>query len=149
MEKLKKVFCCYNFLNFQCSNIFLQCSLLVFQIHSGSKAVSLKRSATSRPSVSRLCPLSRHTFNPSFTGKQVTHTRKIFSHSKFRKLQQQSTITKFAHVYFQDVEESKTIMIQYKTRREAEAAMLKSNQFTERTLRLTWHTSSLGDSAGM
>jgi len=47
----------------------------------------------------------------------------------------------------EDVEESKTIMIQYKTRREAEAAMLKSNQFTERTLRLTWHTSSLGDSA--
>ena len=95
MGKLKKVFCCYNFLNFQCSNIFLQCSLLVFQFHSGSKAVSLKRSATSRPSVSRLCPLSRHTFNPSFTGKQVTHTRKIFSHSKFRKLQQQSTISKF------------------------------------------------------
>ena len=93
MGKLKKVFCCYNFLNFQCSNIFLQCSLLVFQFHSGSKAVSLKRSATSRPSVSRLCPLSRHTFNPSFTGKQVTHTRKIFSHSKFRKLQQQSTIS--------------------------------------------------------
>jgi len=43
-------------------------------------------------------------------------------------------------------EESKTIMIQYKTRREAETAMLKSNQFTERSLQLTWHTISLGDS---
>ena len=49
--------------------------------------------------------------------------------------------------YFQD-EESKTIMIQYKTRREAETAMLKSNQFTERSLQLTWHTISLGDSTG-
>ena len=49
MVELKKVFCCYNFLNFQCSNIFLTCSLLVFQSHLGSKAVSLKRSATSRP----------------------------------------------------------------------------------------------------
>ena len=48
---------------------------------------------------------------------------------------------------FQD-EESKTIMIQYKTRREAETAMLKSNQFTERSLQLTWHTISLGDSTG-
>ena len=45
-------------------------------------------------------------------------------------------------------EESKTIMIQYKTRREAETAMLKSNQFTERSLQLTWHTISLGDSTG-
>merc|ERR1711971_898330 len=43
-------------------------------------------------------------------------------------------------------EESKTIMIQYKTRREAATAMLKSNQFTERSLQLTWHTISLGDS---
>ena len=39
-------------------------------------------------------------------------------------------------------------MIQYKTRREAETAMLKSNQFTERSLQLTWHTISLGDSTG-
>ena len=82
----KILFCCNNFLNFQCSNIFLRCSLLVFQFHSGSKAESLKRSETSRPSALRLCPLFRHTFDPSFTGKQVTHTRKIFSHSKSRKL---------------------------------------------------------------
>jgi len=45
-----------------------------------------------------------------------------------------------------DVEEGKNIMIKYKNRFEAETAMLKSNQFTERSLRLTWHTSSLGDS---
>ena len=43
-------------------------------------------------------------------------------------------------------EDGRAVMIQYKTRREAETAMLKSNQFAERSLRLTWHTSSLGDS---
>ena len=47
-----------------------------------------------------------------------------------------------------DVEEGRTLMIKYKNRFEAETAMLKSNQFTERSVRLTWHTSSLGDSSG-
>ena len=42
-----------------------------------------------------------------------------------------------------DPEDGRAVMIQYKTRREAETAMLKSNQFAERSLRLTWHTSSL------
>ena len=97
-ENEKKTFCCYNFLNFQCSNLFLQCSLLVFQFHSGSKTVSQKRSATSRPSASRLCPLSRHIFNHSFNGKQVIRTRKTFSHSKLRKLQQQNTISTFVRL---------------------------------------------------
>jgi len=46
-----------------------------------------------------------------------------------------------------DVEEGKTLMIKYKNRFEAETAMLKSNQFNERPVRLTWHTSSLGDSS--
>ena len=71
--------CSYNFLNFLCSNIFLGPSLIIFQFHSGSKAVYLKRSATFRPSVLMLVmpSFSMH-FNPSFTGKQVPHTRKYF-----------------------------------------------------------------------
>jgi len=46
-----------------------------------------------------------------------------------------------------DVDEGRTLMIKYKNRFEAETAMLKSNHFTERSVRLTWHTSSLGDSS--
>ena len=56
--------------------------------------------------------------------------------------------TKVLLLFTDDVEEGKTLMIKYKNRFEAETAMLKSNQFNERPVRLTWHTSSLGDSSG-
>ena len=42
-------------------------------------------------------------------------------------------------------EDNKAIIVQYKSRREAEIAMLKATKFNNRDLKLTWHSSSSGD----
>ena len=44
-------------------------------------------------------------------------------------------------------EDSKTLLVQFKTRREAEAAMLKAKAMGESELSLSWHSTSIGDSS--
>merc|ERR1712045_157298 len=42
-------------------------------------------------------------------------------------------------------EDNKALIVQYKSRREAEIAMLKATKFNNRDLKLTWHNSSSGE----
>ena len=44
-------------------------------------------------------------------------------------------------------EESKTLLVQFKTRREAETAMLKAKVMGDSELSLSWHSTSIGDSS--
>ena len=46
-----------------------------------------------------------------------------------------------------DDEDGKALQIKYKSRREAEVAMLKAKQFNNRDLKLSWHINSSGETA--
>merc|ERR1712045_390979 len=57
-------------------------------------------------------------------------------------------LTKFGEISESiEDEESKTLLVQFKTRREAETAMLKAKVMGDSELSLSWHSVSIGESS--
>ena len=94
-EKLRKTFCCYNFLDLYHAQSFFQVFVTCFP-SSLKQEQCLEKVTNSRPTASNL--FSTQYSCSQELGKKVTHTWKNFSHGKSRQLQQRNTIHIFLNM---------------------------------------------------